>query len=79
MNPLYQQMNNRQPAPLNNHANNFQDNNNVITKFFEFARNIKDNPEQMVKDLIASGQMSQEQFNNLQRMASEFQRLFNIK
>lgn len=79
MNPLYQQMNNRQPAPPNNHTNNFQDNNNVISKFFEFARNIKGNPEQMVKDLIASGQMSQEQFNNLQRMASEFQRLFNIK
>lgn len=35
--------------------------------------NAMQNPQQAVQELLNSGRMSQEQFNNLRQMASQFQ------
>lgn len=63
-NPLYQLLNGgKQPA------------NNPLTmlqRFNEFRQSFTGDPEQMVKQLLQSGRMSQQDFNKLQQMAQEF-------
>lgn len=66
-NPLYQLLNGgKQPA------------NNPLTmlqRFNEFRQSFTGDPEQMVKQLLQSGRMSQQQYAQLSQMASEFQKL----
>ena len=50
-----------------------QDNRNgMIQKFNQFRRTITGDPEQMVKELLKSGQMTQEQFEELKQQAQIF-------
>lgn len=66
-NPLYQLLNGgRQPAnnPLS-----------MLQRFNEFRQSFTGDPEQMVKQLLQSGRMSQQQYAQLSQMASEFQKL----
>ena len=50
-----------------------QDNrNSMIQKFNQFKKTITGDPEQMVKELLNSGQMSQEQFEELKQQAQLF-------
>lgn len=44
----------------------------MIQQFQQFKNNFKGDPEQEVKRLMQSGQMSQQQFNTLQQQASQF-------
>jgi len=60
-NPLFQQFGNQTP-------------NNLMTQFEQFRRYFKGNPQQIVQQLLASGQMSQAQFNQLKQMADQFMR-----
>ena len=68
MNPLAS-MFNRTPAP-NNRINNAA---NMMQQFNEFRRGFTGDPKQAVMNLMASGKMSQEQFNQLSYMAKTFQ------
>ena len=43
----------------------------LMNKFNEFKRNFTGNPQQMVMNMLNSGQMSQQQFNQLQTMAQQ--------
>lgn len=45
----------------------------IIQKFNEFKQQFKGNPQEEVQKLISSGQMSQQQLNQLQATASQFQ------
>ena len=51
---------------------------NMRSKFQQFAQNFQQqnsgnvNPQQMVQQLLDSGRMSQEQFNQIQNMANMF-------
>lgn len=51
---------------------------NMRNKFQQFAQNFQQqnsgnvNPQQMVQQLLDSGRMSQEQFNQIQNMANMF-------
>ena len=51
---------------------------NMLSKFQQFAQNFQQqnsgnvNPQQMVQQLLDSGRMSQEQFNQIQNMANMF-------
>ena len=65
-NPLFQQLNNGI-----NGNNPFA----MIQKFNEFRQNFTGDPKQMVQQLLQSGRMSQEQFQQLSQIASEFQKL----
>ena len=52
--------------PTNNMAN-------LLSQFNQFRSTFSGNPEQQVKQLLNSGQMSQQQFNQLSQMAKMFQ------
>lgn len=66
-NPLYQLLNGGN-QPTNNPLS-------MLQRFNEFRQSFNGNPEQMVKQLLQSGRMSQQDFNKLSQMASEFQKL----
>lgn len=46
----------------------------MMQSFNQFASAFKGDPKQKVQELLNSGRMSQEQLNQLQNMASQFQR-----
>lgn len=48
---------------------------NFLTQFNQFRSNFVGNPEKQVKQLISSGRMSQEQFNQFAQTATELQKL----
>ncbi len=52
---------------------------NVINQFDQFARQFQGDPKQQVEQLLASGQMSQQQYGQLQRMAGIFQNLLRSR
>ena len=43
----------------------------MIQQFQQFKRTFQGNPQQMVMDLLNSGRMSPQQFNQLQSMAQQ--------
>lgn len=47
----------------------------MIQEFQKFKANFTGNPREEVEKLVASGKISQEQLNQLQNMASEFQKM----
>ena len=52
--------------------NNF---GNFLTQFNQFRSTFSGNPEAQVKQLLQSGRMSQEQFNQLAQTANQLQQL----
>lgn len=48
---------------------------NLLSQFNQFRSTFSGNPEQQVKQLIQSGRMSQEQFNQLAQTANQLYRL----
>lgn len=60
-NPFY-----RQPR-INNAPSN-----NMMSQFNQFARTFQGDPKQTVANLLQSGQMSKEQFNQFSQMANAF-------
>ena len=49
----------------------------MIMQFNQFRQNFQGDPQAEVQKLIASGQMSQQQLNQLQAMATQFQNMMN--
>lgn len=68
-NPIFDRMN-RQSYQTNSPAN-------LIDAFNRFRSQFQGNAEQQVKNLVESGQMSQEQFNKFSGMARQFQAMFS--
>lgn len=64
MNPLFNLFNQNQnmPYPMN-----------MIQQFNQFRQTFQGDPRQQVQQLLNSGQMTQEQFNQLSSMAQMFQ------
>ena len=54
--------------PTNNMAN-------LLSQFNQFRSTFSGNPEQQVKQLLQSGRMSQEQFNQLAQTANQLYRM----
>lgn len=51
-----------------------RNNNNIINQFLQFRNQLGNkNPEQIVRDLLASGKMTQEQFHQLQSQAKQLE------
>lgn len=46
---------------------------NLMSMFQNFKMDFQGNPQQKVQELLNSGQMTQEQLNQLMAMASQFQ------
>lgn len=66
MNPLYQQM---QP----------QQNTNLLQKFQQFRQQFQGNPRQQIQQMMNSGRINQNQYNQAVQMAQQFQKMFGIK
>lgn len=49
----------------------------MIQAFNQFRQSFTGNPEQEVRKLVASGRINQQQLNQLQGMATEFQKMMN--
>ena len=58
-----------------NNNNYFLNSQNLINQFNEFRKTLQGNPQQMVQQLLQSGQMSQSQYNQLRQMAIQFQQI----
>ncbi len=56
------------PGPTNNMAN-------LLSQFNQFRSTFSGNPEQQVKQLLQSGRMSQEQFNQFAQTANQLRQL----
>lgn len=48
---------------------------NLMGRFQQFKNNFQGDPREQVQQLLNSGQMTQEQFNQLSQMASQFQNM----
>ena len=68
MNNLYKTLGQNQqlPAPFNNMQN-------LIKQFNQFRNTFKGDPKQQVQELLNSGRMTQDQFNNLKKLADQLQ------
>ena len=65
-NPLFGLFNNQMSnTPLGNISN-------LINQFNSFKNTFNGNPQQQVQNLLNSGQMSQQQFAQLQQLAQQF-------
>lgn len=64
MNPLYQMMQNQNPM-----------NNNIIARFNQFRQNFRGDPRQQIQQMLNSGQISQQQYNQAVQMANALQHM----
>lgn len=48
---------------------------NILSQFRQFKQNFKGDPQQQVQQLLDSGQMTQQQFNQLSQAATQFQKM----
>lgn len=71
-NPFYNQ-NAPQQMPNNPFGNMMQ----LMQQFQQFRSNFQGDPKQKVQELLNSGKMSQQQFNQLSQLAQQFQSFFN--
>lgn len=65
-NPLYKSMNN-------------QTSNDLVQRFNQFRQNFKGNPQQQVQQLLNSGRITQQQYNQAVQMANAFQKMLGMK
>ena len=49
---------------------------NMMNAFRQFKQNFQGDPREQVQNMLNSGQMSQEQFNQLSNMAAQFKDVF---
>ena len=68
-NPFFNALMNTQMAPQQPAQPNPMD---IFQRFNNFRQNFQGDAKQQVQNLLSSGQMSQEQFNNLSNMANTF-------
>lgn len=47
----------------------------MMSQFNQFRQSFRGDPKQEVQNLLNSGQMTQQQFNELQAMATQFQKI----
>ena len=62
MNPLFQMLN----RPNNNFSN-------LLRQFQQFRQSFSGNPQEIVQNMLNSGKISQQQYNNALQMAQQLQ------
>lgn len=50
---------------------------NLMMEFQKFRQNFQGDPRQQVQNMLNSGQMTQEQFNQLSQLAQSYKHFFN--
>lgn len=71
-NPLFNQLNNQSNLPFG-----FGSPIEMAQSFSQFKQTVQGDPKQMVQNLLNSGQMSQEQFNQLSSMANSLKNILH--
>ena len=66
---LFNMFGQKQQLPMNNGLAN------LMGQFNQFKKNFNGDPRQRVQELLDSGQMSQQQFNQLSQAATQFQNM----
>ena len=51
-------------------------NPNMLMQFMQFQNNFRGNPQQMVQQMLNSGRVSPQQYQNAVQMANQFQQMF---
>ena len=51
---------------------------NFISQFMQFGKNFQGDPKQAVMNMLNNGQMSQQQFNQLQSYANQIMNNFKV-
>lgn len=67
MNPLYGQLNGRQPQ------------NDIVSRFNQFRQSIKGDPQDMIRQMLNSGRITQSQYNNAVQQAQALGKLLGMK
>lgn len=67
-NPILDKMGNSGFGPFANMQN-------MVNQFQQFRQNFQGDPRAQVQQLLNSGQMTQEQFNQLSNLANQFQQM----
>ena len=49
---------------------------NMLMQFMNFQNSFRGNPQQMVQQLLNSGRVTPQQYNNAVQMANQFQQMF---
>lgn len=68
-NPIFQAIGGRMPT-MPGAMGQFQ---NMLTQFRQFQSSFQGDPKAKVQELLSSGQMSQQQYNQLAQVAKAFQ------
>ncbi len=63
------------PSPLFNTFGNVPMNNNLIQQYKQFRSMFSGDPKQQVQQMLNSGQLSQQRFNELMNTAEQLQRM----
>lgn len=71
-NPLFEMFGGAMPSGLGNMAN-------LIQRFQQFRQSFQGDPRQQVQQLLNSGKITQEQYNQAVQMANQLQRLMGGK
>ena len=50
-------------------------NMNILNQFMQFAQNFKGDPQQQVQQMLNSGQITQQQYDNAVRLAQQLQQM----
>lgn len=68
-NPLYQQFKNQQYGSMNN----------VVQQFNQFRQQFRGDPRQQIQQMLNSGKITQEQYNQAVQRAKALQNLLGMK
>ena len=71
-NPLYQQQFGSNPQ---NQQNQFGNPTNMVQRFQEFRRNFSGNPQEIIQQMMNSGKISQEQYNQAVQTANRIMKM----
>ena len=77
MNQLFQQLAAPTSPMASGNANGLPPMFGMLQKFMDFKNSFKGNAREQVQELLKSGKMSQEQFQQLSKMAEGFKGMFN--
>jgi len=69
-NPFYNRPNSQPNTPFGNMQN-------MLAQFQQFKNGFSGDPRQEVQNLLSSGKMTQQQFNQLSQLAKTFQQFLN--
>ena len=79
MSTVFDIVNNQYRVPPIQQPNPQIQNGSMMGRLQQFAGTLNGNPEEIVRGLLKSGRMSQQQFNKLSQQASQIQQIFGLR